>query len=612
MSLKKNKIVIDDISYKKDIDTIKIRNRYYLKKDVAIDSYTKEYELKKNLIFYLAFDNTIQYTSKPILIKLPNGTTYTSCASILNDHEELIINPLNLSEYISLDMFYSFPSHKFAPSRKIYNIEHYSRPIKDYTDKDLPSAYDFLKSYTYGFELETTGLPLDEKFVNDSGFAMLYDGSINGPEYTTAVMKSSNFHHLNDFMKILKSISSHDSTCSFHIHIGNVPYSDTSLKAMYSLFQRLQEDLNLLIAPYKKDYMYLAQKQKDHCQNLPLISPCEVSDIKELFHLRDYTTQDLRSYITRGDKWNMRGRYYSVNFLNYICKEFPNNTVEIRSLQMTFNFDYILTWLMINVAIIKYATEQSKTVLDKKVKIQLEDCLEYAIKDPNLLSLVLYNIRDIKNTIYRKKYIEHSMLTNTHILDSILNNNIKSYNISTNNYNNFGDKVSKLDNTDYYKYLINDIKEYTLDTLVTGYSKSFNGISVSGITSELHVSLRSLINQGIYKPSSNFVYISTENIVTKDKKPLLNSNTDISIYIINNIGYIVYKEDGEISRIYTCPIPQKRTFTYSNISSNDIWIPSYATSLFGSDSLPEPPEEEESDELDEYDADGFTDDEEEN
>lgn len=610
MSLKKNKIVIDGISYRKDIDTIKLRNRYYLKKDVAKDTYTKEYELKKNLVFYLSFDNTIQYTSKPIAIKLSNDAIYTSCESILKDHEELVLNPLNLSEYISLDMSYTFPNHKFTPDRKIYNIEHYSRPIKEYTDKELPSAYDFLKSYTYGFELETTGVPLDEKFTNNSGFAMLYDGSITGPEYTTAIMKSSNFHHLYDFMKLLSSVSSHDSTCSFHIHIGNVAYSDINLKAMYSLFQRLQEDLNLLIAPYKKDYMYLAQKQKDHCQNLPLMSPCEVSDIKELFNLRDYSTQDLRSYITRGDKWNMRGRYYSVNFLNYLCKEFPNNTVEIRSLQMTFNFDYVLTWLMINVAIIKYATEQSKTVLDKKVKIQLEDCLEYAIKDSSLLSVILRNIRDIKNTIYRKKYIEHSMLTNTHLLDSILHNTIHSYNISTTNYNNFSKKFNNLDFNDYYKYLIEDVKNYASDTLITGYNRPFSGMSLSGTMSELAVSIRSLISNGLYIPSSNLVHIISKNILTKDSKPLLASNVDISIYIINNTGYIVYKENGIIMKIHNFVVPKKHVPTYANIVLDSGWTPaSGGYRIFGETN---PLEEISSEESEEYDSDGFIDDEEEN
>lgn len=567
ISKKKNKIVINGVSYKKDIDTIKLRNRYYLKSDVELDTFTNEYELKKNLDFYLGLDNQIHYTSKLIYIKLPNNTIYKTCESILKDYKSIVLNPIDFSEYISTDMYYSFPSFKYTPNKKIYNIDHYNKTLAPYTSQNLPSAYDFLKSYTYGFELETTGIPLNEKFSNDSGFAMLYDGSINGPEYVSSVMKSSNFHHLNDFMKILKSISLHDSSCSFHIHIGNIQYSDDSLLSMYSLFQRLQEDLNLLIAPYKKDYMYLAGKQKDHCQNLPLISPCTINDLKELFYIKNCSRSDLRDYITRGDKWNMRGRYYAVNFLNYICKDYPNNTVEIRSLQMSFSFDYILTWLIINVAIIKYATENIKTVLDKKIKIQLEDCLQYSITDSSLLSIVLENIKNIKNTIYRKKYIEHSMLTNTILLDTLLQNTVLSYNLYPDTSKNFRDKATYLDHDIYYTKIINDVQEYSTDTIVTSYSRSLDGLSLSGLISEISATIRDLISRDQYTPSSSCVKITEKDIFTKDKKKQL-YDIDFTIYIINGVVYLVYRENNNIRKIHTFPVPKKKPV--SNISYNYI------------------------------------------
>ena len=61
-------------------------------------------------------------------------------------------------------------------------------------------------------------------------------------------------------------------------------------------------------------------------------------------------------------------RYYYVNFTNYIMK-MRNNTVELRLLQGTFNSDRILFWLLINIAIIEYALNNSLKIIDSKEKI---------------------------------------------------------------------------------------------------------------------------------------------------------------------------------------------------------------------------------------------------
>lgn len=421
MKTKKSKtvVVINDKSYIPEVTAFKVRNKWTPKELLELDTYTNSLDLKSKLQSYTDIDNIEKFTSELINVELPNKKIISICKSKLNIYnKELIVHPLNKNKYIILGQSYRFrPTSKFQQNSKVYSVEQSKDKLEPYTI--IENELNFLKDYTFGIELETVGMPLQKSEVNALGFHELYDGSIIGPEYTTGIMNYNNFHHLEYFLKLLNTISLHDHTCSLHIHVGNVKYTDSNLCSIYSLFQRLQEDLNLLIAPYKKDYKFLYNKQKDHCQNLPLIPDLNVTAIKDLFKLPHGS--NLTEYITRSNKWNLLGRYYTVNFLNYICKEFPNNTVELRSLQMSFNYDYVLTWLIINTAIIDFAVKNNKKVLDKREKIQIEDVLSHFIANEKILQKVLNNYHKIKNIIYNKKYLDNDLNTNSMYLDDSLN-----------------------------------------------------------------------------------------------------------------------------------------------------------------------------------------------
>lgn len=348
-----------------------------------------------------------------------------------------MINP-SLKHYISRFNKIIISKGKYTPRSKIYSISDYSKDDFPENYKDVENSLSWV-NYTYGFELETSQGNMLEEACNAMGFAKLYDGSISGAEYVSDVFKSTNLHYLDNFLKLAYTCTDIDRFCSFHIHIGNVPKSDRNLLSMYVLFQRLTDELNQLIVPYKKDLRFLSEKLsvngRDHCKNLPKLLKNDSEEIYKLFKLNSYKyTDNLETYINSTSKWNINGRYYNVNFINYICKNENSNTVEIRSLQSTYNFEYIITWLLINTAIIDYAINNSDKVLNSKEKIELNDCLDYYIKNTEILNILKTNIVSLKNLFYNEYYYNNNSLIDVSSLDNCLSNILTSYDIFGNNF----------------------------------------------------------------------------------------------------------------------------------------------------------------------------------
>lgn len=434
---------------KKEKGTVKIRGRYYKESECAIDTFTKEMELQSKLTPYIALDNKLAFTSSPIKIQL-NGKQLDLCSTIVDKYSLELVRDTNVSNLTSLFSKNNY-KRKYNPSNKIYNLTHYKKPLVAYSN--IENGLEFLNKYTFGFELETAYSSLDENYSSNYGFACLYDGSISGPELVSTIMKYNNFHHLHRFLQIIKRFSSISDQCSFHIHIGNVNYSEKTLFALYNLFQRLQDELNGLIAPFRKDFMYLANKGKDHSKNLPRLPLDNLDNLYELLGISKLVKRGgdiLEDYIENNRKWDILGRYYNVNFLNYICKKPESKTVEIRSMQMTYNFDYIMTWLFINTAIINYAENNIDKILNRQDKIQLKDCIEAFV--PERFQKTLFNNIALLNSFYHDNYfIKQNHLKDLESLEISLESLLKPYKIYNDlEYNN---SILKILNGLNYKLL---------------------------------------------------------------------------------------------------------------------------------------------------------------
>lgn len=451
--LKDNQVKIGGRIYTKGVTAVLYEGEYYPKKDIVYDTYKRDFNHISNVEAYIdIIDRGSKHTSFPVIVYI-NGSPYKSCKSFVESnvefitHPEFVMSPANKYVYISkFDKNISTTS-KYSPDSKVYNISRYRRPLP--TLNQVHNKLSWI-DYTYGFEIETSQGRISEYYANSLGFANLYDGSINGVEYVSKVMNTSNLHYLHQFITGAKVVTNADRFCSFHIHIGNIPKTDENLLSMYLLFQRLSDELNQLIVPYKKDLSFLSEKLRvngrDHCKNLPRLVFKEAEEIYKLFKIgkyfnSDYKEDELMNYIDSTNKWNIEGRYYNVNFMNYICKGSDNNTVEIRSLQSTYNFDYIITWLLINTAIIDYAINNTDKVINSKEKIELNDCIEYYIKDKDIVKILLDNITVLKNFFYNQYYLNNNSLTDISSLDSYLERILVPYNIVMTNNISFKDSV---------------------------------------------------------------------------------------------------------------------------------------------------------------------------
>lgn len=441
--LKRNQVKIGEKVYVKDVTAILYNGEYYPRKDIGYDTYRKENNLVCNLYPYIdVISGEKKYTSFLVNVFLKNKFSKV-CKSFIDENPEFIEHP-ELTKNASSDYYISkFDNSistfdKYTPESKVYNLSRYNGPIAK-----LKNSFNKLSwiDYTFGFELETSAGRINSYYANKHGFANLYDGSINGVEYVSTVMNSSNLHYLYEFITGAKVTTIADRFCSFHIHIGNVPKTERNLLSMYILFQRLTDELNQLIVPYKKDLNFLSEKLRvngrDHCKNLPKLISKDVFEIYKLFKIDSYSDDfdsenddnQLTNYINNTNKWNINGRYYTVNFMNYICKDTSSNTVEIRSLQSTYNFDYIITWLLINTAVIDYAIRNAEKVINSKEKIELIDCIEHYVKDPSILNPLIANIKSIKNYFYNQYYHRSNSLTDIQIVDANLSKILIPYNI---------------------------------------------------------------------------------------------------------------------------------------------------------------------------------------
>jgi hypothetical protein len=428
----------------------KIRNRWYPMSEVVIDTYTNEYEVKKKTKAYLGLDNTIQFSSKVVdYYNIKNRNYQSICLSIIEKNIDSFIFYKNA--YYHLTATNNFPKYK-KPNNKIYEIRSYpfivNEPIVNIPNK----LSNILKNTTIGIELETSSSVIPKIEAEKLHFAELYDGSIKGPEYTSKVFTANNLHYVYKMLTLLKCMTTSDEYCSLHIHFGNIPFSDDNLLAIYNLYQRLQDELNFIIAPFRKDYRYLASKDKDHCKNLPKLLNNTSKEIYQLLKLDNLSQEDLRQYKDRNNKWNILGRYYNINFINFICNNSNSKTIEVRPLQMTTNFDYFITFLLVNYYIINYATNHVSVINNKEKKIELSDVISYH-KD-EISSTVYKNIVIIKDFFYNLFHIKNLDIRNIAKIDLDLAKNIIPYNLFPDTINfDIYNKLVSLDYNVYIKYL---------------------------------------------------------------------------------------------------------------------------------------------------------------
>jgi len=288
------------------------------------------------------------------------------------------------------------------------------RTIKDMYDKTVyPSNQrtselsKLLFGKTFGIELESCNGTVPQKLLGPLGLVPLKDGSLRRAsgiepyEYTTVPMQGDKgLQAIKRICGELNSKCEFDTTCSMHIHIGNIKYDELTILAYWIIMQTIQDEIYSIFPLYKSDEVKYLRKQKRYNQRLPNIGIMTNSLYKKIYNTKHEFSNDVRKNFNKifefltdgkvpemndsynmtslihplgGQKWGIPTRYYLVNFNSLIFS--ANRTLEFRIHTPTFNFTKISNWLFICVGIVTFAERYTKEIISRKIKPSLEDIL---------------------------------------------------------------------------------------------------------------------------------------------------------------------------------------------------------------------------------------------
>ena len=110
--------------------------------------------------------------------------------------------------------------------------------------------------YTFGVEMETDSGYLENDVWNTLNLSGVYDGSINGTEYVTGVLKGDyGFNHLNKICKELSIDHQLRQNCGVHVHIGGT-FNRRFTIMLLRLCYHLQDDIYRMMPPSRVTNTY--------------------------------------------------------------------------------------------------------------------------------------------------------------------------------------------------------------------------------------------------------------------------------------------------------------------------------------------------------------------
>lgn len=290
----------------------------------------------------------------------------------------------NLIKKVSRDVKESFP----YDSKGIMNrfIDRYNNKYNPVINNTISKFSKVLNGLSFGFEFESVKGIIPRNKLEQLPLIPLRDGSIEGLEYVTIPLEGGKgIKALMDCVKELNKRTIYDNSCSMHLHIGNIPRTPAFILAFYKVISFYQDEIFSMFPLYKK-YNFEV-KRKNYSKEFPVnklnfimdpsIDEDNTSSLNKNFnvlfsHLADRTSFydydcDLKNVHSHpadqngNQKWNIKNRYYAVNFIPLI---FGNKeTIEFRIHTPTYDIDKILNFLLINSYLINFTIENQKTIL---------------------------------------------------------------------------------------------------------------------------------------------------------------------------------------------------------------------------------------------------------
>lgn len=138
---------------------------------------------------------------------------------------------------------------------------------------------EYLNGLSFGLEFETTKGTIPKKYCYLNGVVPLRDGSIEGLEYVTLPLQGKEgIDSIINITKLLNDYTTFDNSCSLHMHIGNIPRTESFILALFKVLCNVENDFYKMFPLYKR--INGGYKKKNYTSPLPAVNLLSKMDSK--------------------------------------------------------------------------------------------------------------------------------------------------------------------------------------------------------------------------------------------------------------------------------------------------------------------------------------------
>ena len=209
--------------------------------------------------------------------------------------------------------------------------------------------------YTFGVEMETSSSRLEWA---DFNFKAVYDGSTEGPEYVTGVLKGDyGFKHLKAICTKLSEEAYINSSCGVHVHIGGV-FNRRFTIMLLRLGYMIQDEVFRMMPPSRAGNSF--------CKYIPTWAGELINFqnwkklVAKYIYGEDTELSQQYNKKTNIDRYSST-RYRWVNINNYSTGT-NRPTVEFRCHGASLNYEKIRNWVLICMCIVRYAENNQREI----------------------------------------------------------------------------------------------------------------------------------------------------------------------------------------------------------------------------------------------------------
>jgi hypothetical protein len=396
---------IGDENVENSGDCYKINDKFYRFEtgQLVFNNSIQKYQLSSNDVIYGLIDNSkFGYFNRTEPEKIPLVLENGNKSFAIN--EEVLKSNLEFREELSTGNFVHISKlsankfNKILPPKNEYKTslpydskgitgrhsDLYERFYDSKINNNCNTVAEIIDGLSFGLEFETIAGFIPERITKKLGLIPLRDGSISGLEYVTVPFSGNKgVQAIVDVCKVLKERTEFNNSCSFHLHIGNVPRTPEFILAFLKVSSFVQNDIYSMFPLYKQYNMGIKNKNYSKPYDMfdlfsKMDSVIDKKNINKNFNVlfsflasnkasfSDYSNDlnlvDSHPLDPSGNqKWNVNTRYFLHNFIPLI---FGNKqTVEFRVHTPTFDYYKIIMFLLMNSILVKTAIKYEKEIL---------------------------------------------------------------------------------------------------------------------------------------------------------------------------------------------------------------------------------------------------------